>query len=242
MVALRFAARLPKIGNQESECEDVFRVRPAGEGSALRVAVSDGAGDSLFPERWATLLCDAFCNSGNAFLTELSALRAAWLFEAGREALPWYAQARLDRGSAATFLGVEVSSAGEWECLAVGDSILFQVRGEELVAAFPLSHADDFSGLPLLLTTSGETLPPARLAGKAEPGDDLFLVTDALAVWCFRERDRGGSPWAWLRSFFATDSFARFQQEQADLGRLRNDDLTLVWLHFMSEENASPAL
>ncbi len=201
--------------------------------SGNRFAVSDGASDGFASDRWASLLANAYSESGEDFFLHLPELRQRWQAEATRDPLPWYAQARLERGAAATLLGIEVSEDNTWKAVAVGDSNLFQVRGNELITAFPLTRADDFSGMPLLLQTRAGNPPPCQIqSGTWETGDDIFLATDALAAWFLAETERGAAPWKWLRVLADTGNFDHFLEEQRGLKRLRNDDTTLLHLRF----------
>lgn len=228
---VRFAASCPKAGGAASENEDRWDCGVSDNGRTLVVAVSDGASDGYFAERWAALLTRAFCEHPLQadFISAVPDLRLQWRADANAELLPWYAQARLQRGAAATLLGLRIASDLCWKAAALGDTNLFHLRGEELLTAFPLSRADDFAGFPVLLKTSDDIPPLHSASGVGEPGDDLFIATDALASWCVAEAEReGGAPWAWLRSLSDPARFDNFVQEQRGLRRLQNDDTTLI--------------
>jgi hypothetical protein len=191
--------RLPRRGHAADECQDAAAADP----DRGRFAVADGATESAFAGPWAQLLVDGFVTTDGA----LDGL--PWLPEARRRwaaavrptleapAVPWYLDAGLRQGAFATFLGLVVDDAG-WEALAVGDSCLFQVRRESLVEAFPLGCAGDFGSTPWLLGARAEGHHAVRRRGDGQPGDRLWLMTDALAQWFWpRSRPAGGRGGRW---------------------------------------------
>ncbi len=60
--------------------------------------------------------------------------------------------------------------------------------------------------------------------------DVFFLMTDALACWFFKERERGNQPWTLLRDLDTCGpiSFEKFVTDVRAEGRMKNDDVTLV--------------
>ena len=78
-----------------------------------------------------------------------------------------------------------VGAVAQWQAMALGDACLFQVRGADLIACFPVTHAADFGTTPALLSTrhdynrrSLEAL--GTCAGACAVGDLFVLATDAL--------------------------------------------------------------
>ncbi|RKG89688.1 hypothetical protein D7W82_06080 [Corallococcus sp. CA049B] len=67
--------------------------------------------------------------------------------------------------------------------------------------------------------------------GTCEPGDTLYLMTDALACWFMAEDEAGRAPWRVLRDLNTTDQAEAFDAMIARLrrdGTLKNDDSTLM--------------
>jgi Protein phosphatase 2C len=219
---------LPKRGNADDEYEDAFAIEPA----AGRFAVADGASESSFAGLWARLLVEGFVRPASGWL---EAARQTWAARVDGQALPWYAEAKRDDGAFATLLGLVVAD-GRWHALAVGDTCLFQVREDCLIAAFPQRRSEDFGNRPRLIGSR----PPANPAGEAhaeergewQAGDRFLLMTDALAHWFLRRHEAGERPWQELTGFTegaeAKTAFAEWVAERRRRDGLRNDDVTLV--------------
>lgn len=242
--------RLPKRGNRLSEYEDAFYQKgpPMGREGCWRFAVSDGASESMLSGPWADILVKAFCRS-NVPVTRASARgiigRASMAYEAWlkeylrrreREGRPvqWYEEPGLQAGAFATLLGLRlVAGAPEdgfrWEAVCLGDSCLFQVREDRLVASFAMERSSDFGRRPVLLCSNPakNRLALAKLkiaSGTVLPGDVFYLMTDALAAWFLREHERGGAPWAALDAL----DFRELVSDLRRQGLMRNDDVTVT--------------
>ncbi|HEY3902422.1 MAG TPA: hypothetical protein VGM14_00770 [Streptosporangiaceae bacterium] len=224
--------------------------------SVLRLSLADGASESLLANRWAKLLVSCFGKTDGAattaagFMTAYGDATSQWDeelegYKADREArgspIQWYEEPGLAKGAYATILAVEFrdDSEGEspaWTASGLGDSCIFQIRDESLYSSFPMSDASAFSFQPPLL--------PSRQADEAvllrhvcltasdwQPGDSFYLATDALAAWFLREIEQDGRPWETLRDLDTSDALLDFPEwvdQQRDLGRLQNDDTTLL--------------
>jgi hypothetical protein len=246
------AFRLPKAGNSADEYEDAHATGPDGaaELDVFRCAIADGATETSFAGRWARLLAEGYCAGRfeDASLPDaLAPLQAAWHAEVGGLALPWYAEEKARQGAFAALAGLTLTgkdgAGGEWSALAAGDSCFFQVRGEELLAAFPLTVSSAFTNQPALLATEparnavfvDEAATPAlqHAAGDWQPGDAFYLLTDALACWFLAAHERGEQPWEALDDFgwagaAADRAFAGWIVARRAAGDLRNDDVTLL--------------
>jgi hypothetical protein len=241
---LRWQAwRLPKRGNSEAECEDAWAAEPA----AGRFAIADGASESAFAYLWAKMLVEEFVTKPVAgphqWTTWLAPVQQAWLAEVSHRPLPWYIEAKVQEGAFAAFLGLCVSSGRvqgqqRWRAIAVGDSCLFLIRGGRLHQAFPLQRSDDFGNCPLLVGSRGRagTLPEkdkvTRKHGSWQAGDQLWLMSDALAQWFLRQTEADRQPWQAVGRLLAdsptVEAFAGWIDELRDTEDLRNDDVTLI--------------
>ena len=232
---------MPKHGNSEAEYEDASSVA----NDRVRFAVADGATETSFSGAWARQLVRAFTNRKLSIpiaLEELKPLQIKWKENAHRHPLPWYAEEKVNSGAFAAFVGLEFSQehsdAGTqnvWQATAAGDSCLVQVRGDEIIKAFPLTDSASFNNCPNLLASSpalngNETELVFKTTGSCGCDDVFFLMTDALACWFFKEREQGNKPWMLLRDLDTQGnvSFEKFISVLRSAGRMKNDDVTLL--------------
>jgi hypothetical protein len=179
-------ATVPKRGNRAEENEDAMAASP----NALRFAVADGATEGWESGAWAVRLVASYVErppSPTRFTGWLAAARN-WALPPADGPEPWYAAEKREEGSFATLAGLALRSSRRggwaWRSVAVGDSCLLHIRGEELVLAVPLSATKEFGNRPALVPSSS-TRPcpePGWFAGRAEPGDLFLLATDAAAA------------------------------------------------------------
>ena len=246
---------LPKAGNSADDYEDAYWPRRAfdQEVAAIRLAVADGATETSFAGLWATLLVRAYCRgrlAAGTLAAALPRLQRNWGRRVGAKPLPWYAEEKVRSGAFSSLAGLTLhgpaadetgdGAGGAWESFAVGDSCLFQVRSDELIVAFPLGSSGQFNNRPALLSSNparNEGLAGALrcAAGRWEAGDEFYLMTDALACWFLRAVESGERPWLELRDLAAergataASAFAEWVADLRGAGRLRNDDVTLLW-------------
>jgi hypothetical protein len=237
---------LPKAGHTLEEYEDAG----GADQSQGRFAIADGASESAFARQWAESLVEGFAGAPRPLnLREwLLPCQQRWHQAITAGPLPWYAEAKVQEGAFATFLGLVIETTGvlfwkrtRWLAVAVGDSCLVQVRAGQLLQSFPLHSAAEFSNSPWLVRSHPEAL--ARLQGQellaegdCQPGDRLWLMTDALAQWFLEQAERGGQPWEPIDALgMEADGqrrFAEWIEGLRERREIRNDDVTLlaVWL------------
>jgi hypothetical protein len=240
--SLRFQGlHAPKHGNTEQEYEDAWSADPA----AGRFAVADGATESSFAGLWAKLLVEGFVASSHSpnFAEWLGAQRDRWTEAVMSLDLPWFAEMKRDQGAFATFLGLNLrlptaERPGLWQAEAVGDSCLVRIRNGQHLLAFPLTTAAEFSNRPHLIGSREREAPKSqRTSGSLLVGDRILLMTDALAEWFLRTRERRGRPWEMIADVLSADrpqeAFASCIEGLRN-GALRNDDVTLVAIDITS--------
>ena len=236
---------LPKQGSAPEEYEDAFWPTNASEGAGVtRFAVADGATETSFSGVWARLLVRAYCDgkmdSLDRILEALRSLQESWLEQLNRSQLPWYAEHKLLLGAYAALIGLTIradpanGSAGTWDAVASGDCCLVQVRGQAIIAAFPLDKAAAFNTHPVLLSTDPQALVLAMeslksVSGTWQSGDQFFLMSDALAAWFFRELEQDARPWEVLRDleYDKTKPFGPWVERLRAHKAIKNDDVTL---------------
>jgi hypothetical protein len=232
------AWHLPKAGNRWEECEDACAYRTRTK----RLAVADGASDAFEARLWAKALVRAFVKrppdpSTESLIGWLEAPIQTWTQGIRWDQLAWYAEEKARRGAFATLLGVvfappETSSSGSWQAIAVGDTCLFHVRQDRMIAGFPVEEAAAFGNTPVLLSTRPDynrrSLEELKtMSGDCQAGDGFILATDALAAWFLRQVEGGERPWRQVHGL-TSGKFARLVQRLRQEAVMRNDDVTLL--------------
>lgn len=227
-----------KAGNSTGDYEDAFwppEPVQRRQRSCQRFAVADGATESSFSGLWARQLVRGYGKqgwTGQDLARRLPPVQQAWQQQVQARPLPWYAEEKARSGAFSTLIGLTLQDhtgargQGTWRALAVGDSCLFQLRQQKLVASFPVDDADAFDNSPVLLASRAAPNQAAlaaaqTLAGFWQTGDEFLLMTDALAAWFLRHGDSVAS-WPPAREFPA------WIHELRQSRRLRNDDVTLL--------------
>lgn len=164
--------------------------------------------------------------------------------------IAWYERPGLEKGAFATVLGVEIQSvmsddgaAWRWHAFALGDSCLFQLRDGAVCGAFPVGDLAEFGITPQLLGSRNRDveLVSDRVSlteGELLPGDELLLVSDALAAWLFAASDDSGAlagEELAAVSDGGLECFTEWVDGQRECGRMRNDDVTLIRIQVRAE-------
>ncbi|HEY6228129.1 MAG TPA: hypothetical protein VI282_13495 [Verrucomicrobiae bacterium] len=251
---------VPKLGNSTEEYEDAFAystddgIFAIADGATESSFADRWARDLV--DSFVTKPPEV--NGSSAGFPEwLVPMQQRWRQGIDWENLPWFAEEKAKVGAFATFLGLHIydpenlrkaslleRAAGffrkkeqpqlwKWKAVAVGDSCVFQIRDDQMIACFPISKADQFSSRPVLLCSNPANntgvWPEIRFEQGDCKGDDLFvLATDAVAKWFLDQHELGGKPWDILTGVRSQMEFqdivARLRSEKA----MRNDDATVV--------------
>ncbi|MGW6522591.1 hypothetical protein [Streptomyces sp. NPDC054962] len=165
--------------------------------------------------------------------------------------LKWYEEAKLASGAFATLLAVrleyghsqpvyEGKEDGSWHAAALGDSCIFQIRGNEIISLFPVESSADFGNTPSLLGSNANRELVCRrtafLDGSFKHGDEFFLMTDSIAAWFLSTVEKTHPSELkgildQLRGFSRTENRSAFESWLSSLiasGTLRNDDVTFM--------------
>ncbi|NJK34206.1 MAG: protein phosphatase 2C domain-containing protein [Oscillatoriales cyanobacterium SM2_2_1] len=238
MPRLRQCFSVHKAGNALHECEDAYAWW-AGERGWV-VAIADGATESSFARQWAQILVETYVRRPTQDLSSdwLYPLQQHWAQWLDAQQLRWYARRKAQEGTFATLLGLVLLRDRQWRAIAVGDSCLFVVRQQRVMACFPITNGQLLGFRPPLLSSQGQQPPlivPARsLCGVGRLGDRFYLVTDALAAWIFSQLELGNNPWQQLNQIRNSRQFCQWVDGERSLQRLPNDDTTLICLELRS--------
>ena len=112
---------------------------------------------------------------------------------------------------------------------------LVQVRGDEIIKAFPVTESSSFTNRPNLMASlsvlnGSDTYMVQSEAGTWGFDDTFFLMTDAIACWFLKEREIGKQPWNLLRDLGTQGqvSFREFVAKLRSSRAMQNDDVTLM--------------
>lgn len=238
-----------KAANSESDYQDAYYPTSearATEGNLMRYAVADGASEALFSGSWAKTLTAAWSehrlNFDDGVQGQLRQLSADWAESIDSTNFPWWAEEKLRQGSFSTLTGIELELAegvARWSVVAVGDSCFFHVRRGEVIEYGPVMRSSDFASRPYLIGTHARSssdlaLHTNRYYGQLEPGDEFFLLTDALSAWFISQFEQRGTyaNFSGQLERAVTDQHLFFEWI-ADLRRnqhIRDDDVTCLWV------------
>jgi hypothetical protein len=239
----------PKRGERVEDNEDAS----AADAAHGRFAIADGAAGSSYSALWARLLVEEYIHAPNsgAWSDWLPAVQRRWeslvARRPGQSAMPWFVEDRMQQGAFAAFLGLVLDEVTtwrggkrkRWRALAVGDTCLFQVRAGRLYHSVPMTRSRDFGNSPWLAGSRTVldrkfSKQAAQYKGGWQPGDRLWLMTDALALWFLQEAEAGHKPWKELEALLLRNdpqrSFPGWVEDMRDSQRIRNDDVTLLAL------------
>jgi len=232
---------LPKEGNTDEEYEDAASPRDPVDvvADSFKCAVADGATETSFSGLWAQLLVAGYIDD-----LEMADLQKKWKESISGKQLSWYAEEKAQSGAFATLIGLSVQdgkngNGGTWESEAIGDSCLMHVRGSEVLSAFPLTKSEEFNSSPYLLSSNEQNNEKVAdkfvtVGGEWLPGDNFYLLTDAIARWAFKRQEEYADAAVWLSSMSDKDALAAFAEVQRHVvdsemrPMMRNDDVTLM--------------
>lgn len=228
---------LPKLGFEESECEDFIGV----DEQHCRFAVADGATEAFDARSWAQRLAQNWVQSDTALTAETFhdwiaaeglALHSSW----SQLTLPWYAEEKARHGSFAAFVGVELDLTAEvpsWTAIALGDACLVHCRNGSPLKSLPLSDAASFNSAPLLVASDPALHSSSAHAlvidsGECQNKDVLFLLSDAVAAWYLEHFEE--SDFSNVVASNDDAAIAAFFENERQSGRMKNDDVAIVRL------------
>ncbi len=207
-------------------------------------AISDGVSQSEFPGEFARHLVRIYTarkpGTAEEFNQVLEEAQREWQSETGERIAAakqnWFAR-NTKWVAGATFLGARLEGTGKRQRLklvGLGDSNLFVVRDGAIVKAWPQERADQFSKDVKALKSN------AALRGKipstsvpVQPGDEVFMATDALSAWVLKEVEAGRDPFPLLREIKNQKQLNEFVEKARDQrisgrAQMTEDDTTLL--------------
>ena len=245
---------LPRDQYHESEYEDGFAPDTSFRNKEMlvpsRFAVADGVTMAYFSGRWASMLTNAYVESGEKFLEKTSLETMARSWEEQEQAIvqsTYYPNMEiiqiLDQkihviGGSATLNGLEINwCENTYTNFSIGDSLCFHIRDGKIISENPPLTCDDFGYAPKQISTNtfrykrttSDDWNPDCFSGTFEPGDIFLLVTDAIGLWILRphpeysQEDKLKD----LLSISSQDEFLEYMTKEREMDRVEGDDLTV---------------
>jgi hypothetical protein len=245
--------QIPKFGNSIIECEDKFAVSSEDD-EVLKIAISDGATESLFSDLWAKSLVDTFIkNQQDRDILDPSYIASiAEQFVNGAiiqiQGMPatrhWFMYEKLDRGTHATLAGIEFINDNKF-CLitTIGDSCIFwKNKSDDVVNMQPSLKPDEFSSFPQSichLSSTWQNLSSKIIQQEIALNNDntnleILLCTDALACWLSGILEKQPSIWDEVFGLSNSTDFTNFIAQLRNSHAMKNDDVTLVIINVLS--------
>lgn len=257
MRTMRFESRtflLAKDVDEPAQCQDAFAL-DAERGTA---SVADGVSSTIFSGPWANILVQSMVqrprvvDDPEAFRAWLDEQRSAWRGGIDMSRLTWYQRPKMIDGAMSTVLWTELiptqtaddghATQYHLRALALGDTCLFHLRGDECLKHFPMEKSADFGLNPAVIGSvdrqADHLLEFNLYEAECPPGDWLVLATDALALWAMT-RGESGEPVDWRSYWEMPDD--QWREEITGLreaNQMRYDDTTLVLLRVIEERPA----
>ena len=257
------AFSLPKIAETEKNNQDRFAKSLDGS----LIALSDGAGSSLYPRKWAKLLVKAFCSFADNPIESINNSYQQWLEPVQEQWRQhylakitnpnrqwWETDSQTKKCGAATFLGLnlshpnwEVAPTGKWLAVAVGDSCLFKLAKEQeqdKLSAFPLGNSDQFKSTAQCWSSLPEhaSFPPQFQTGCYERGDIFLLATDALSQWLLADFESQSQEWKQIFALERQEDFVQVIERLRQKKLIKNDDTTAILIKIIDKVPISPIL
>ena|GEM_PF-7054891 len=236
--------QITKLGNSEEEYEDYAQVSSEND-SFLRVAVADGATESLFSDIWAKLIVEKFIENGSLETSQLQQVYQSFIEETNSrienapEMRRWTMYNKMERGTHATIAAIEFLNSESFRITTLGDSCVFYGENNSEIKMLPELSPEDFGNSPQLICH----LPPTweGLKNKwikqevtLEGAFKILLCTDALACWLTQSLPKDPTVWEKLFKLDSQESFTNLINDLRSQQVLKNDDVTLVTIDVLS--------
>src|SRR5882757_839399 len=260
MLARSVCFALEKAGSAVWEWEDGAGASEGSPGHGLdpRFIVVDGATEAYDALRWVAQLVTSFVGvtgqphappalTPDAMRGWFDRMQQRWTAEAPTQFTNIIEEWKYRQdGSFATLLGCELTGltgpTPRWNAVALGDTVLFHVRNNQLITHFPALRVDDFGVAPAGVHTKSEGIAQMMSdleigRGELRLGDQLFIATDAFAHWVLQRLQRDDQQlWRVLSELDHDATFAALVADVRAAGQMRNDDVTLLRVRLVAAE------
>ena len=237
--------QIAKLGNSEAEYEDRANVSSEND-PFLRIAVADGATESLFSDIWAELIVEKFIENGFLETSQLQQLYKSFIKEANNrienapEMRRWAMYNKMERGTHTTIAAVEFLNWESFRLTTLGDSCVFyQGEDKSEIEMVPNLSPEDFGNSPQSIchlpdTWEGIKTNWIKQEVSLKGNFKMILCTDALACWLAQCLPKEQTIWNQLFKLDNQESFTNWINDLRSQQVLKNDDVTLVTIDALS--------
>lgn len=239
---------LPHLGDPYRLCADRFSISEKEKA----FAISDGVGNSLFPEVWAKSLCDDYVQTPDDFICGYCLCREKELID-GWEKIRDKRVASFTPNqlfiynvglanadfAAATFVGLSLS-VDKWFCWALGDSYLGILDQDyNIVKKVASMTGKPFNDYPEYFASKKghNNGAPISDSGSIKDGRFFVLMSDAISDWFFSEERTAGQRKS-LLDIETHEEYCSFIGGLRSKGELKDDDTTIVVLSLDDDDSA----
>lgn len=237
--------RIPKSTKFFHNCEDNFQVD--NYDNPKLIAIADGCGSTFVPDVFSGNLMtlfpkfakDIFDKKYEKWHETATKDWAAYIETEPKKNLGFlYKFANKVAGS--TFLGIRLKDngfKGKIDVAVIGDSCLFQIRGNRVVNMFP--KIQKFSGATHAIQTSSNKFKLQHTEIEIHHRDTLVLATDGVAEWIFNNPKDIGK----ILSLQDNNQFLEFIETYRNSKEkvLHDDDYTLIVIDVVAKAQIQPA-
>jgi hypothetical protein len=230
-----------KISEDYSDCQDRFSV----DRDNLRIAVSDGMSQSIFPEWWAELLAHQYTEKGTCNEEDRQNLCQQWHdqvmeylhSEKDKGNNPWRLENTINEknGAGATICGVTFKNATDWEGQVLGDSCILIVDKKSGKVEIHTSEDKPFDSYPDYYESFVEKQGRGKITscqGSIDPDHVMLLVSDPFSEYAYNHRDGIGNFINIVLALKDHNDFCEFVDNMRKNENLHNDDSTLCIVEF----------
>ena len=165
------------------------------------IALADGSTQSFKSEIWANLITSKFAKNPSFTQEDFSSQLQLAANElqtiphplSSNPAIASLEKAKKQKGSTATFLGVQILSQKGFRTIFCGDTNLFQIHQDNTITAFPFTDVENLDRNSKFINTEdllNGKFDESSLIDKEfswEPNDKVVLCTDALSRLILKE-------------------------------------------------------
>lgn len=224
-----------KAKERITDCQDRFAINK----ETKIVAVSDGVSQSIFPDYWAELLVNHYCQFGTLTNKERINLCDLWTQkvrryidnEKSKGNNPWRTESNLDEGlsAGATLCGVKFEGTDKWYCDVIGDSCLIKVDTDNNIEILS-SEEKKFDNEPDYLDSHPQKKGRGQFVnyhGTISETKKIIIVSDPFSDFFYKRKSEAPQLIQQMLNINSHEDFTSLVDAWRLVG-MKGDDSTMV--------------